>query len=76
MQIVRTAVIQEDGKRFVECEIASGNELPILVPPSEYIRFRLAVDQEGDSRLTDCLVQALQGAQNLIGEQILPLQVS
>jgi hypothetical protein len=70
MKLLRSAVIQENGRRFVECDIA---DQPID-SADEYICLRLSVDHEGHPRVPECLLEALRRARKLVGEQSSPLE--
>jgi hypothetical protein len=70
MKLVRGAVIQEDGKRFVECEIANGP----TGSAAEYIRLRVEIDAAGHPRVPECLLAGLQRARAAITSQTTPLE--
>ena len=67
MQIIRSAVTEQGGKRFVECDFA---DAVTLQDATQYIQFRVEINSEGHPRVPECLLEALRAARTPIGSEV------
>ena len=65
MQIVRQAVVETDGRRYVEIEFASDG----ADDPDQFIEIRVQIPADGHPRLTEALLEGLRVAQKIVGAE-------
>jgi len=67
MKLQNSTVIETDSRRFVEMTFA---DQPELDQTTEFLTFRIAVEQEGYPRIPKAQLEALLRARNAIGDEI------
>ena len=67
MKLIRSAVVERNGKRYFEGEISLDDPIH---EGSEFVSFRVAVEPRGFPRLPECQVAGLDRAQRAIAAEM------
>ncbi len=71
MKVIRSAIIDEEGRRFVEMDFDDDSDLHLSANDrQQFVSFRVDIDQAGFPRLPEAEEEALRSVRGVIDGEI------
>jgi hypothetical protein len=66
MNVIRSAVVEQGGKRYVEYDFA---DAATLMDARQYVRFRIEIGSEGHPPVAKALLEGLDALRAAVGKE-------
>ena len=66
MNVIRSAVVEQGGKRYVECDFA---DAATMMEASQYVRFRIEMGSQGHPPVAKALLGGLDAVRAALGKE-------